>query len=163
MPEMHLVSTVLPAPLSPTRAMTWPRVARRFAPVSALTAPKCLNTPLASSRFSSLTCSTLALFALGGSPAGRRGAPPNGSAYLMPYFVQSAAYDPVQIWAGVRNPSLITVCSMFDAVTGTGVSSTAGVVLPGPFATVALVVGGVPLTSAMASFEAASDSFLTAL
>src|SRR5450755_4887737 len=52
---MHFVSTVLPAPLSPTSAITWPRGARRSAPVSALTAPKCFKTPFASSRFSSLT------------------------------------------------------------------------------------------------------------
>ena len=57
----------------------------------------------------------------------------------MPYFVQYWAYTPVQISAGVRNPSLITVCSMLAVVTGTGVSRIASTVLPGPLASVALV------------------------
>ena len=42
MPATHLVSTVLPAPLSPTSAMTWPALTWKFTPASAFTAPKLL-------------------------------------------------------------------------------------------------------------------------
>src|SRR5581483_7910227 len=55
MPAMHFVSTVLPAPLSPTSAITWPASARNWTPVSACTAPKCLYPSRTSSRCS-LTC-----------------------------------------------------------------------------------------------------------
>ena len=42
MPAMHLISVLLPAPLSPTRAVTWPAGMSRSMPVSACTGPKLL-------------------------------------------------------------------------------------------------------------------------
>src|SRR5947208_11833616 len=48
-PLRHLTRTVLPAPLSPTRAVTSPGYAAKLAPRSAWTRPKLLTRPLASS------------------------------------------------------------------------------------------------------------------
>src|SRR5258708_15508318 len=45
MPAMVLISVDLPAPLSPTRAVTWPAGMSRSMPVSACTGPKVLETP----------------------------------------------------------------------------------------------------------------------
>src|SRR2546421_375138 len=45
MPAMHLVSTVLPAPLSPHRAVTCPCGMSRSTWYSAWTGPKCLSSP----------------------------------------------------------------------------------------------------------------------
>src|ERR1700730_8930383 len=52
MPEIDFVRTVFPAPLSPTSAITSPASARRFARVSALTAPKRFAASFTSSRCS---------------------------------------------------------------------------------------------------------------
>ena len=79
----------------------------------------------------------------------------------MPYLVQKEAVFPAQIWLRVRKPSLITVFLMFAVVTGTGVWSSAGVILPGPFWTFPFVGGAWPLVNAIATFAAASASFLT--
>src|SRR5437588_5074626 len=62
MPAMHLMSTDLPAPLSPARAVTWPPGTSRFMSTSACTAPKFLSMP----RSSSNACPALA----GLDPAG---------------------------------------------------------------------------------------------
>src|SRR5438105_4405599 len=45
MPATHLVRTVLPAPLSPQRAVTWPDGRSRSTWYRAWTAPKCLSSP----------------------------------------------------------------------------------------------------------------------
>ena len=45
MPAMHLISVLLPAPLSPTRAVTCPAGMSRSMPVSACTGPKFLPMP----------------------------------------------------------------------------------------------------------------------
>src|SRR5580704_6233761 len=50
MPAMHLISVVLPAPLSPTRAVTWPTGTSRSTPVSACTGPNDLPMPRRLSR-----------------------------------------------------------------------------------------------------------------
>src|SRR4051794_28387331 len=46
---MHLMSVLLPAPLSPTSAITSPGYARKSTPLSASTGPKLLETPWSSS------------------------------------------------------------------------------------------------------------------
>src|SRR6266498_1716810 len=48
MPATHLISVDLPAPLSPTRAITWPGNARKSTSSSARTIPKCFETPRSS-------------------------------------------------------------------------------------------------------------------
>src|SRR3954451_23972501 len=45
MPAMHLIRVDLPAPLSPTSAVTSPARTVKSTPLSASTAPKCLRTP----------------------------------------------------------------------------------------------------------------------
>src|SRR5690242_9868136 len=55
MPAMHLMSVDLPAPLSPTSAMTSPRRTSRSTSVSACTDPNDLKTPHSSRRGLSLT------------------------------------------------------------------------------------------------------------
>src|ERR1041384_1212710 len=45
MPATHFVSTVLPAPLSPHRAVTWPDGRSRSTWYRAWTGPKCLSRP----------------------------------------------------------------------------------------------------------------------
>src|SRR5438105_5117650 len=76
MPEIDFVRTVLPAPLSPTSAITSPASARRFARVRALTAPKRLAASFTSSRWSLTVLDPLR------ARAGTGGAPerPAGSA-----------------------------------------------------------------------------------
>src|SRR4051812_31788898 len=54
MPAMHLTSVDLPAPLSPTSAMTSPLLTWKSTPFSACTAPKCLWTSRSSRRASVL-------------------------------------------------------------------------------------------------------------
>src|SRR5438128_12512634 len=46
MPATHFVSTVLPAPLSPHSAVTWPDGSSRSTWYSAWTGPKCLSSSL---------------------------------------------------------------------------------------------------------------------
>src|SRR4051812_20406383 len=55
MPAMHLISVDLPAPLSPTRAITSPSRTSKSTSVSACTEPKDLETPRSSRRGVSLT------------------------------------------------------------------------------------------------------------
>src|SRR5947207_4092401 len=50
MPAIVLIMVDLPAPLSPTRAMTSPLLTWKSTPASAVTAPKRLKTPFSSSR-----------------------------------------------------------------------------------------------------------------
>src|SRR3954454_14375004 len=79
MPAMPLISVDLPAPLSPTRAMTSPAKARKSTSCSACTAPKCLDTPRSSSTGRSpFTCAAVSVTRLlriekeEGRGAGRR-------------------------------------------------------------------------------------------
>src|SRR6187551_930991 len=57
MPAMHLISVDLPAPLSPTRAITSPARTSKSTPSSAVTDPKLFETP----RVSSLGVAVLAV------------------------------------------------------------------------------------------------------
>src|SRR5437763_15753801 len=67
MPATHLTSVDLPAPLSPTSAITSPARAWKSTPRSACTAPKCLCTPRSSKSGCSLTVS-VSCPSLGGAP-----------------------------------------------------------------------------------------------
>src|SRR4051812_49183404 len=84
MPAMHLVSTVLPAPLSPTSAMTSPDRARKSTPRSACTAPKRLCTPRTSSSGVSLTSARFPFPRLERRGAARTPPPPDGRPLLDP-------------------------------------------------------------------------------
>src|SRR4051812_9067480 len=77
-PATHLTSVDLPAPLSPTRAMTSPARTSKSTPRRACTAPNRLCTPRSSSSGVSLTA--LAPFA-GGTPPG--GGVPSGRVALL--------------------------------------------------------------------------------
>src|SRR4051812_22716549 len=163
MPAMHLTRVDLPAPLSPTRAITSPLDTWKSTPFSACTAPKCLWTPRSSSRASVLIRSSpLLKSGAVGAPPQRRPLHADRDCYWIPAFLQAAAYFPVQISFGVRNPSAITVSLMLADVTATGLSSTEGVCVP-LLSVAPLVVGFWPFASAIASFDAASASSLTAL
>src|SRR3954471_5485129 len=80
MPAMHLMRVDLPAPLSPTRAMTSPRETWKSTSYRACTAPKLFETPFSSKMGVSVTLSTPPPGPVdgGGPPAGgpgrRRGA-----------------------------------------------------------------------------------------
>src|SRR4051794_20163571 len=180
MPAMHLTRVDLPAPLSPTRAITSPLATWKSTPFSACTAPKLLWTSRSSSSAAapSLTSTLPLLSSARGRhvvaspppPLGRPAGAPHAAApptchcrrYWIPYFLQSAAYLPVQICFFVRNPSAITVSLMLAVVTATGFRSTDGVCVP-LLSVAPLVVGFSPFASAIASFDAASASSLTAL
>src|SRR3954451_21174737 len=56
---MHLTSVDLPAPLSPTRAVTWPASARKSTPLSTSTGPKLLLMPRISRMGTSAMVGTL--------------------------------------------------------------------------------------------------------
>src|SRR6478735_5337820 len=58
MPAMHLIRVDLPAPLSPTRAMTSPRETWKSTSKRACTAPKLFETPFSSKMGVSVTLST---------------------------------------------------------------------------------------------------------
>src|ERR1700726_2246620 len=96
-------------------------------------------------------------------PRGRRWArrPRDGRVYWMPCALQNGAYLPVQMSAGLMNPSAVTVSLMFALVTVTGLSSTDGtwrdVSLDWPLTRPA--GGAVFFASAIATWEAASASF----
>src|SRR5215218_7464954 len=77
MPAMHLISVDLPAPLSPTRAMTSPDETWKSTSNSAWTAPKLFETPCSSRTGVSVTCdSSSRPERTGGAPGG---APPGHS------------------------------------------------------------------------------------
>src|SRR4029450_12462384 len=104
MPAMHLMRVDLPAPLSPTRAMTSPGETWKSTSNRACTAPKLFETPF-SSRIGglSVTLSTLLRVPVDDGP------PPSGGAPLAyaysPASVQSDAYLPTQTSSFLRNPS----------------------------------------------------------
>ena len=70
---MHLISVDLPAPLSPTSAMTSPAATWKSTSKSAWTAPKLLETPRSSRTGVSVTFAP-------SSPSAARGAPAPGTA-----------------------------------------------------------------------------------
>src|SRR6266536_3029117 len=73
MPATHLIRVDLPAPLSPTSAITWPAFTWKSTWSSATTAPKCLDTP----RSSNSGCSSLNA----PPPLRHQGAPQRGAPY----------------------------------------------------------------------------------
>src|SRR3954447_3178048 len=64
---MHLMSTDLPAPLSPARAVTWPAGTSRLTSASACTGPKFLSMPRS---WSSASPGPMALLDAGGGAGG---------------------------------------------------------------------------------------------
>src|SRR3954453_11809461 len=126
MPATHLISVDLPAPLSPTSAITCPASAWKLTPLRAWTAPKRLSTPFSSSRWCSLK-SLLPFFEGHGEGRWWRPSPNCPSGRQRPADEQNFANFPTQIWLFVRKPSLMTVSLMLALVTATGVSSTDGV------------------------------------
>src|SRR3954469_15039568 len=144
---MHLTRVDLPAPLSPTRAITSPFDTWKSTPFSACTAPKLLWTSRSSSSAAAPSLTEISPPPVSGlEGAAHAAAPPAmpSRRYSIPYFLQSAAYLPVQICFFVRNPSAMTVSLMFAVVTGTGLRSTDGVCVP-LLSVLPLVVGLVPL------------------
>src|SRR6267378_6969138 len=151
MPAMHLVSTVLPAPLSPHRAVTCPCGMSRSTWYSAWTGPKCLSSPRIFSNGSpaALAWATAAVISISLSPltkedAAARCGGVHQIAYEMPAAAQTAA---VTFWHSAAlstKLSLITVSLMFALLTQIGTNRIAGCWLP------VCPDGGavVPLTSA---------------
>src|SRR3982074_735951 len=140
MPAMHLVRTVLPAPLSPHNAVTWPGGRSRSTRYSACTGPKCLSSSRTFSNGSSVArCSAtaagmsvaLSRRAAGGRPA-RGGC--GGLFFVyeggMLWAVRRAAVTCAQSADAETNLSLITVEAMLALLTHIGTSRTAGCVLP---------------------------------
>src|SRR5437870_2097369 len=152
MPAMHLVSTDLPAPLSPHNAVTLPEGRSRSTWYSAWTGPKCLSSPRTLSSGASVGpgSATAAVISAALSPvASWELTPPRSAAasvgdYEILLAEQTAAPALLHSVATSMNLSLITVDSMLDLSTQTGVSSEAGCWLP------VTPDGGVvvPLTSA---------------
>src|SRR5918911_1295541 len=95
MPLTHLISVDLPAPLSPTSAITSPSRTSKSTPRSACTEPKLFETP----RSSSVAVADIGAFV---SRPGRAEQRPgrDGGSYLQ-YFL----YGPVQTWLLFRKPS----------------------------------------------------------
>src|SRR3954454_20611430 len=75
MPPMHLTNVDLPAPLSPTSAVTWPGYTTKSTSRSTCTGPKLLSMPRSSSRGVSVTTVPFHDRAGGrhGTPTGRIG------------------------------------------------------------------------------------------
>src|SRR5450755_1218413 len=152
-PEMVLISVDLPAPLSPTRAVTWPSGMSRSTPASACTGPKLLPTLR---RLSSMTRPPGPRYTgrlkrcrhwlaprpwLAPGPRSRAGrhirrslSPPpksgsGSSAHdhpVIPAAVQAALNVAVHSCAAGTKLSVITVEFMLAGVTHSGVSSTEG-------------------------------------
>src|SRR5437762_12313624 len=139
MPATHLISVDLPAPLSPTSAITCPASTWKSTSLRARTAPKLLSTPFSSSRCCPCSLNSLSRSFRGSPGRGAERPSPNcPSGRQRPADEQYFANFPTQIWLFVRNPSLITVSLMFDLVTATGVSNTDGVIWL-PFLTLSVV------------------------
>src|SRR6267378_3167558 len=129
MPAMHLVSTVLPAPLSPHRAVTCPGGTSRSTWYRAWTGPKCLS----SSRIlsSGSPVATAAVISVALSPPTKKNAAAScggvhGIGYEMPAAEQTAAVTFWQSAALSTKLSLITVEAMFALLTQIGTNRTAG-------------------------------------
>src|SRR6266487_811115 len=174
MPEMILISVDLPAPLSPTRAVTSPAGAAKSTSLSACTAPNRLLTPRNSSM--GVLAATWPPFRLEGDAGrpflGYRPAPPPHSLgqpanrQLMPAAWQAEATAGMQIWDAVQKPSLTAVLLRLDLVTGCGLSRMLATSF-WPLLTVLLAMPLAaevsPLTRSTASCAASSASGLIAL
>ena len=136
---MHLMSVDLPAPLSPTSAMTSPAATRKSTSVQRLHGPEALRDPAQLEDGRGASCR----------------APLRRPSCQIPALVQASAYLPVQTSSVLRKPSLMTVSSMLSFVTATGVSSTDGTWrLPSSDLPLTSPAGGcVPLDSAIASLD----------
>src|SRR6267143_6673262 len=137
MPATHLVSTVLPAPLSPHSAVTFPAGRSRSTWYSACTGPKCLSSSriLRSGSPVALALATAAVISLALSRRAKVDAAASCGGvgvvrYEMPAAVQLAAPALLQRAALSMNSSLITVAAMFALSTQTGTRREAGCGLP---------------------------------
>src|SRR5258708_11765072 len=125
MPEMHLVSTVLPAPLSPHNAVTLPEGSSRLTWKRAWTGPKCLSraTTFSSGSEVAFVIATSELMSGELSPstksdaAARCGGVDRKLGYEMPAAVHTAAPAWAHRAAGSMALSLMTVASMLAMLT----------------------------------------------
>src|SRR6266487_4511843 len=169
-PEMVLISVDLPAPLSPTRAVTWPADMSRSTPASACTGPKLLPSPRSRSSGALPAAAGVWLFAAlpeGARPAVAGRAPSPLSAvttegFQIPAAWQADLYLAVQSCAAGTKLSAMTVAFMFAVVTHVGLSSTDGTLTLAVVSSVVLFTradGGVaPARMYMASAAAACAS-----
>src|SRR2546421_2320933 len=139
MPATHLVSTVLPAPLSPHSAVTWPDGRSRLTWYRACTGPKCLSRSWTrNSGWSvALVLATAAVIGASLSPcrksdaAARCGGVENQvGGYEIPAAVHTAAVTLAHRAALSTKLSLITVSFMLALVTQIGTRREAGCSLP---------------------------------
>src|SRR3954468_16952571 len=155
MPLTHLTRVDLPAPWSPTGAVTSSVYTSSPTSCRTWTGPKLLSIPRSSRRGVAATDGSpslgdrfvvaLPLATLRGCPHGvapptprgrerrlhsaDRGEPEFGPGQLMPLAVQSAAYEPVQSWSLVTKPSATTSLTE-DLVIDFGTNSTDGIEAP---------------------------------
>src|SRR6266516_2984661 len=181
MPEMILIRVDLPAPLSPTRAVTSPAGAAKSTSLSACTAPNRLFTPRSSSRGVLATSWPPSGFRRYGPDPDKRPARTSvrrpgwrlGPAYvpqpLMPAAWQAEAAAPAQMSDAFRKPSeiILPIVSLAVAlVTGIGVRMMEGTSfwpLLVFWAAMPLAAEVLPLTRLTASCAASSASGLIAL
>src|SRR6266487_4542680 len=97
MPATHLISVDLPAPLSPTSAITSPGRTSKSASARACTGPNAFETPR-SSRIGVSVSATGVLYHGGGAP---KSASDRARSYLQ-YFLNL----PLQTWLFFRKPSV---------------------------------------------------------
>src|SRR5438046_6603707 len=91
MPATHLISVDLPAPLSPTSAITSPLRTSRSTSVSAWTEPNDLETPRSSSRGTSDTAAPLIPQKQRRRPMGASAFVPSAASRLAVFLVLAAA------------------------------------------------------------------------
>src|ERR1041384_304249 len=178
MPATHFVSTVLPAPLSPHRAVTWPDGRSRATWYRAWTGPKCLSRPRICSSTSPAAGAAAASVisielsrlvapyarAVGGGGGRRRAVRRRLHGYEMLFAWQTACPTALQSSAVLTKLSLRTVSFMFALLTQIGVRRTAGCWLPetpdggagGPLTSAAGAVAGARGTVARATAACAS-------
>src|SRR6266536_1495466 len=161
-PEMVLISVDLPAPLSPTRAVTWPADMSRSTPASACTGPKLLPSPRSPrAPGPQLRAGRLRRCLL--SPLKDSSFRPVGHYQPeIPAAWQADLYLAVQSCAAGTKLSAMTVAFMFAVVTHVGFSSTDGTLTLAVVSSVVLFTradGGVaPARMYMASAAAACAS-----
>src|SRR5438128_524227 len=166
MPARHLVSTVLPAPLSPTKAVTWPAGMSRSTWYRAWTGPKCLSSSrtLRSGPSFAAGSATAAVMLLAlsrrtkGDAAARCGGVIHVYEVGMLLAVQTAAPTCPHSADALTKLSLMTVAAMFDLSTQIGTRRDAGSSVP------AWPDGGlvVPLTRAAGGFAPARRTVASA-
>src|SRR5690242_13283783 len=161
MPATHFTSVDLPAPLSPTSAVTSPGYTAKSTSWSTCTAPKLLLMP-STRRIGSVT-PTSAPLAVG---ARQRGPPPDDSGQLIPAAVHSA-WMPWHRSVAVTAPAVMTSL-MLALVMASGTSRTylmSRLALGSCSEALARASAAVvsPLTRSIASWAAASASLLTFL